>query len=97
MLGGLGEVRCAGERERSGEEVRFDLLFMDHVEELYLSNLNICKRLGLVRRGSVVVADNVGGERGSVRAREYVKWVEEGDKYETRRVPCVLPNGEEVS
>ncbi|KAL2788760.1 S-adenosyl-L-methionine-dependent methyltransferase [Aspergillus keveii] len=77
------------------EDARFNVLFVDHAEELYLSDLRICEKLGLVRRGSVVVADNVGGVRGSVRARGYVKWVEEGDKYETKRIPCVLPNGEE--
>ncbi|KAJ0418810.1 catechol o-methyltransferase-like protein [Aspergillus carlsbadensis] len=104
-LGGFVEVReglcsvglegfAAEERGRHGDqEVRFDVLFVDHAEELYLSDLQICERLGLVRRGSVVVADNVGGR--SQRAQGYVEWVEEGDKYETRRVPCVLPNGEE--
>ncbi|KAL3491012.1 S-adenosyl-L-methionine-dependent methyltransferase [Aspergillus germanicus] len=86
----LGEFVMEGTRDGEEVDVSFDVLFVDHAEELYLSDLRICERLGLVRRGSVVVADNVGGEK----ARAYVEWVEEGNKYETRRIPCVLPNGE---
>lgn len=86
------EKFAAEERSKDEEGARIDVLFVDHAEELYLPDLRICEKLGLVRRGSVVVADNVGGER----ARGYVRWVEEGDRYETRRIPCVLPNGEKV-
>ncbi|KAL4908702.1 hypothetical protein BDW74DRAFT_145191 [Aspergillus multicolor] len=88
---GLKKFAAEGRRDGREGEVRFDFCFVDHAEELYLSDLQICENMGLVRRGSVVVADNVGGEK----AREYVRWVMEGDKYETRRIPCVLPNGEE--
>jgi catechol O-methyltransferase len=89
------EKYASQERGKGQEEdgVRFDVLFVDHAEELYLSDLTICEQLGLVRRGSVVIADNAGGDK----ARGYVEWVEEGDKYESKRIPCVLPNGEEVS
>ncbi|KAL4924429.1 uncharacterized protein BDV17DRAFT_211294 [Aspergillus undulatus] len=74
--------------------VSFDVLFVDHVEELYLADLKLREKLGLVRSGSVVVADNVSSEKG----REYVAWVEEGsDGYEAWRVPCAFPNGREMS
>jgi len=83
------ERRDQGEREK----VKFDVLFVDHAEDLYLPDLKICEKLHLVSHGSVVIADNVGGERAS----EYVRGVEEGDEYETTRVPCMLPKGEKVS
>lgn len=69
--------RFAAETEDRDEGLRFDVLFVDHAEDLYLPDLQTCERLRLVQGGSLVVADNVGGER----AREYVNWVEEGDKY----------------
>lgn len=79
-----GLVQLAG----ASEKVVFDILFIDHWEQVYLSDLRICEDHGLVKRGSVVVADNAGnGEAG-----EYVRWVE-GDKYISTRVSCVLPNG----
>ncbi|KAL4755563.1 O-methyltransferase, partial [Aspergillus foveolatus] len=82
---------AAEEAVRCEEGALFDVLFVDHAEELYLSDLRTCERLRLVRGGSLVVADNVGGKR----ARDFVRSVEEGDTYETTRVPCILPNGEE--
>ncbi|GLA53755.1 hypothetical protein AnigIFM63604_011057 [Aspergillus niger] len=29
-------------------------------------------------------------------AKEYAGWVEENDAYETKRIPCILPNGHEI-
>lgn len=36
-----------------------DVLFLDHHRPAYLPDLRLCERLGLLRPGSVVVADNV--------------------------------------
>lgn len=36
-----------------------DLLFIDHVKSLYLRDIRHAEQLGLLRRGSIVVADNV--------------------------------------
>ncbi|RAK90414.1 hypothetical protein BO79DRAFT_103184, partial [Aspergillus costaricaensis CBS 115574] len=68
-LGGFVELRMglcsegleefAGQERGKGQEgVMFDVLFLDHAEELYLPDLRICEKLGLVRRGSVIIADN---------------------------------------
>lgn len=81
-----GLLQLAGDTEA---KVVFDFLFIDHWEGVYLSDLRICEDHGLVRKGSVVVADNAAN-RG---AADYVRWVEEGGKYTSTRVPCVLPDG----
>lgn len=36
-----------------------DLLFLDHVEDLYLPDFQVCESLGLLRSAALVVADNV--------------------------------------
>ena len=38
----------------------FDLVFIDHWKPLYLPDLQAIERHGLLRSGSIVVADNVG-------------------------------------
>jgi catechol O-methyltransferase len=38
---------------------KVDLLFLDHAEEMYVDDFKVCEGLGLLGRGSVVVADNV--------------------------------------
>jgi catechol O-methyltransferase len=38
----------------------FDLIFIDHWKDLYLPDLRRIEALGLLRPGSVVVADNIG-------------------------------------
>ncbi len=81
-----GLVKLAGDSER---KTVFDVLFIDHWEEVYLSDLLICEDHDLIKKGSVVVADNAGNGE----ADGYVRWVEEGGKYISTRVPCMLPNG----
>ncbi|KAI1358259.1 hypothetical protein F5Y08DRAFT_345904 [Xylaria arbuscula] len=49
-----------------------DILFLDHAENLYLTDLKLCEDLHLLHTGSYVVADNVG----SPETGEYVSWVE---------------------
>ncbi|OJJ48720.1 hypothetical protein ASPZODRAFT_130837 [Penicilliopsis zonata CBS 506.65] len=50
-----------------------DMLFLDHVEELYRDDLALCERLGyLDKSGVLVVADNVV-RPGAPEYREYVR------------------------
>ncbi len=42
-----------------GKVIGFDMLFLDHAEELYISDFNVCEALGLLKKGAVAVADNV--------------------------------------
>lgn len=50
-----------------------DLLFLDHVEDLYEADLNLCEELGLLKpSGGLVVADNVLIP-GAPKYREYVR------------------------
>ena len=92
LRGPSSQSLCRFHEEDRNKGLRFDVLFVDHAEELYLADLKVCEKLGLVGCGSVIVADNVKG-RG---AKEYAGWVEENDAYETKRIPCILPNGHEV-
>jgi catechol O-methyltransferase len=36
-----------------------DLLFLDHEEELYVPDFKTCQELNLLKRGSIIIADNV--------------------------------------
>ncbi|KAJ3567879.1 hypothetical protein NPX13_g6613 [Xylaria arbuscula] len=65
------------------------ILFLDHAEHLYLTDLKLCEDLHLLHTGSYVVADNVGGPETG----EYVSWVE-GRAYATEKHQCVLANGD---
>lgn len=38
----------------------FDLVFLDHWKDLYTADLQLIEKQGLIRPGSIVVADNVG-------------------------------------
>lgn len=53
--------------------VGVDMLFLDHVEDLYQSDLQLCEKLGFLDRpGALVVADNVV-RPGAPAYREYVR------------------------
>lgn len=77
-----------------GKLDRIDLLFVDHVEDLYMSDVKTCESLGLLKSGSVVAADNV------VRpgAPEYVKFMRAHAGFTSRgEKGLIMPGGFEVS
>ena len=51
----------------------FDLVFLDHWKDLYLADLQAIEAQGLLRPGSVVVADNVGPLFGAMEYLDYVR------------------------
>lgn len=51
----------------------FDLVFLDHWKDLYREDLQAIERHGLLRPGSLVVADNVGPFFGAEPYLEYVR------------------------
>lgn len=59
--------------KRKGIET-VDVLFVDHYEEFYLPDLRLCEELGLLRKGTVIVADNTD----MPGAPEYLKYIEAG-------------------
>ncbi|KAE8423679.1 catechol o-methyltransferase-like protein [Aspergillus pseudocaelatus] len=77
---------------------KLDFLFLDHAENLYRKDLQICERLELLSSGTVIVADNVSGSR----AKDYVDWVTEENgssdgtrgRYESHVSSHMLPNGQ---
>jgi catechol O-methyltransferase len=67
-LAGLSEIVTVviGPAEESlrklkgeGKLTGLDMLFLDHAEELYVTDFKVCEELRLLRKGAVVVADNV--------------------------------------
>ena len=64
----------------SAELERIDLLFLDHVEDLYKQDLQVCEELGMIKSGSTLIADNVV-RPGAPQYREYVRGVAEYCSY----------------
>ncbi|KAL4434283.1 hypothetical protein ABPG75_000724 [Micractinium tetrahymenae] len=57
--------------------LQFDLLFIDHHKALYLPDLQRVEELGLLRKGAVVVADNVVLHK----TEEYLQHVRQSGRY----------------
>ncbi|KAJ5727152.1 S-adenosyl-L-methionine-dependent methyltransferase [Penicillium malachiteum] len=55
-----------------GKLTNIDFLFLDHVEDLYLSDFKVCEELKLLRSGALVVADNVV-RPGAPEYREHIR------------------------
>ncbi|KAH6692092.1 S-adenosyl-L-methionine-dependent methyltransferase [Leptodontidium sp. MPI-SDFR-AT-0119] len=49
-----------------------DMLFLDHVEKLYVKDFKVVEELGLLRKGAVIAADNVV-RPGAPEYREFVR------------------------
>ena len=69
------------------------MLFIDHWEKFYLPDRRLCEELGLLKKGSVIVADNV--DRSG--APEYRKYIESGGeggwKYKFERLDVDVEDG----
>jgi catechol O-methyltransferase len=70
----------------------FDLVLLDHWKDEYLPDLNRLEAAGLLKKGSVVVADNVGFF--SVPA--YLNYVRQSPRYETRFVESTVEYNEKL-
>jgi catechol O-methyltransferase len=77
-LNAEGELKC------------LDMLFLDHVEDLYHADFLVCESLGLLRAGSTIIADNV------VRpgAPEYRKFVRSHPGLESKGIKGLIMPGE---
>ncbi|PYI15442.1 catechol o-methyltransferase-like protein [Aspergillus violaceofuscus CBS 115571] len=99
LVGEAADSLAQVARELEAEDAAVDLLFVDHWGDRYLPDLLVAERLGLLREGALVVADNVGMEG----ATAYARWMEEGVhevegrvlRYESRTLPYTLVNGQE--
>ena len=77
----------------------FDLVFLDHWKDLYEGDLRLIEERGLLRAGSIVVADNVGEIFG---ASAYLDYVRGCGRYESENRPAHieysdLPDAVEIS
>ncbi|XP_061779449.2 catechol O-methyltransferase B isoform X1 [Nerophis lumbriciformis] len=66
-------------KEKFGVET-FDLVFLDHWKDRYLLDTKLIEECGLLRRGSVLLADNVI----CPGAPDYLQYVRSSPKYESR-------------
>ncbi|KAL5593586.1 hypothetical protein FOBRF1_012688 [Fusarium oxysporum] len=98
-LAGLSDVvkvitgKAADSLTRLKEEGKLesvDMLFLDHVEELYVTDLQVVESLGLLKKGSHIVADNVLRPG----APEYKQYVKEHKSMETRAIIGLIIPGE---
>lgn len=91
----VGTAEVSLQRLKSeGKLDKVDLVFLDHAEELYVSDFQLCEKLNLLQKGSIIVADNV------VRpgAPEYRALVRSNPGFKSDGVKgLILPGGFEVS
>lgn len=59
----------------------FDMVFLDHDKSFYLSDLKLLISEGFLKRGAVVIADNVL----TPGAPDYLAYVEESEDFVTER------------
>jgi catechol O-methyltransferase len=83
----------------SALEGPFDLVFLDHWKDLYKQDLERIEELGLLRPGSIVVADNVGD---LFDPSEYLEHVRGCGRYESEHREATieytdLPDAVEIS
>ena len=77
----------------------FDLVFLDHWKDLYMGDLQLIEAKGLIKPGSIVVADNVGKIFGP---EAYLDYVRNCGHYESENRPATieytaLPDAVEIS
>lgn len=68
-------------------EGTFDLVFLDHWKDLYRRDLELIEERGLLRPGSIVVADNVGPAFG---AEAYLEYVRRCGRYDSENRPATI-------
>lgn len=68
-------------------EGSFDLVFLDHWKDLYKPDLMLLEERGLVRCGTIVVADNVGEIFGDTG---YLDYVRECGRYSSENRPATI-------
>ena len=77
----------------------FDLIFIDHYKEVYLRDFKILEELGLIKSGTMIVADNVI----TPGTPDYLEYVRNNPNYTTKMYDAMLeyredtPDGVEIS
>ncbi len=66
----------------------FGLVFIDHWKNLYLKDLKLLEANKLLKKGTVVVADNVGIFKHDLQ--EYLAYVRNSGKYSSRYYPSSM-------
>ncbi len=71
------------------------MVFIDHWKDLYKRDLIAIEKRGILKKGSVIFADNVGnlisalvGERGN--SNNYLNYVRNHPKFESRNIKTSL-------
>ncbi|CAF1086539.1 unnamed protein product [Adineta steineri] len=69
----------------------FDFIFIDHGDSIYLRDLKLLERLGLIQPGTMIVADNVI----TPGAPDYLYYIQNNPNYQTRTQETVVQYQEE--
>jgi catechol O-methyltransferase len=86
--------KCPGGGEK-GQMDQIGLLFLDHLKPLYTTDLKLCEELRLVRKGTVVVADNMV-KPGNPEFHRYVNLSMEEKAREMEGMPGGMPGAVSV-
>ena len=70
LLGGL--EKCLEDVKEEFKENKPDLIFLDHWKDLYESDLKLLEKSGLIKKGAVIVGDNIICP-GAPAYREYIE------------------------
>lgn len=83
--GSLGRLHAEGVWKQG-----IDVLFLDHVESLYVQDLKVCEGLGLLKAGTLILADNVVRPE----APDYDQYVRAHEGLESHGVKALIMPGE---
>ena len=63
-----------------------DFVFIDHWKDLYLKDLKLLESHGLLRKGTLILADNIIFPG----APDYLEYVQSSEKYQTELIHSTL-------
>ncbi|KAL4807577.1 S-adenosyl-L-methionine-dependent methyltransferase [Aspergillus unguis] len=66
-----------------------DMVFFDHWEKYYVSDLKLCEELGILHPGSLIIADNTD----IPGAPDYLEYVRGKEGYESKAIPSTEKKG----
>lgn len=83
------------------EKGSVDYILLDHWKDLYIPDLQLCEELSLLRKGSVVLVDNIltpgAPEYLAYVKKEVAEKSKEGFGYETKMADFIMKSGRLVS
>ena len=86
LLGNSSDIIPQFKTDKSLGMSSFDFVFIDHWKELYLPDLKLMENLNLLKKGCVILADNVLYPG----APDYLDYIRNNPNYKCSSFPCKL-------